>query len=202
MNDVFTPVNETRIDSLDSYFRWNSDLRKHEINGLINPNITVDEWWECPEQVKDMMCSPNNRPTLGQIIWVLTTFRKEADKVRREYDEHKIRTADAIRHIGQTLMEEAENRGWCDEYDSFIEAVNASLPADMTLPKRIQAYEVEIEVQISHTVYTTVEVMATSQAAANSMVEDDPESYVNAEEIIGDDLAMSGGYDTVEINLY
>jgi hypothetical protein len=201
MQDAFTPANETRIDSLDSYFRWNEELRKHEINGRINPNITADEWWECPEQVKDMMCSPNNRPTLGQIIWVLTSFRMEANKARREYDEHKTRAYNAIAHIGETLREEAENRGWCDEYDSFIEAVNVSLPVDMMLPKRMKAYEVEIEIEVRHSVYTTVEVMAISQEAANSMVEDDPESYVNAEEIIGDDLAMSG-YDSVEINLY
>jgi hypothetical protein len=201
MQDAFTTANETRIDSLDSYFRWNEELRRYEINERINPNITSDRWQECPSQVRDMMCNPDHRPTLGQIIWVLNTFRMEANKARREYDEHKTRAADAIRHIGESLIVEAENRGWCDEYDSFVEALNDSLPPDLMLPVRLKEYEVEIQIDISHTVYQTVSVMATSQDEANRMIENDADSHVDINMIIEDDLAMSCGYDSVEVSL-
>ena len=201
MNDVFTPVNETRIDSLDSYFRWNEELRRHEINGRINPNIMTDDWHECPEQVKDMMCNPNHRPTLGQIIWVLTTFRTEATKARRDYDDYKTRACDAIRHIGQSLIDEAENRDFCEEFDRFVEAVNDSLPVDLMLPTRVRAYEVEIEIHVSHTVYQTVSVLATSQDEANQMIEDEADSHIDVHMLIEDDLAMSCGYDSVEVTL-
>jgi hypothetical protein len=43
--------------------------------------------------------------------------------------------------IGSGLMEEAENRGWCSEYDDFVDNVNASLSV-ACLPAREKEYEV------------------------------------------------------------
>jgi hypothetical protein len=49
--------------------------------------------------------------------------------------------SDSINVIGKALMEEAERRGWCSEYDEFVESINSQLPFH-DLPTREREYEV------------------------------------------------------------
>lgn len=49
--------------------------------------------------------------------------------------------SDSINIIGASLMEEAERRGWCAEYDDFVESINSQLPYH-DLPTREREYEV------------------------------------------------------------
>ena len=62
--------------------------------------------------------------------------------------------ANAVSTIGAELMAEADNRGWCSEYDRFVERLNDTLPDEYQLPVRVSdrtvhlTYSVTIEVTV------------------------------------------------------
>ena len=74
--------------------------------------------------------------------------------------------ASDIEKIGIALQEEAESRGWCSEYDEFVEGLNGGLTYD--LPVREREYEVEIEA----TYRMTVTVTARSEDEAMETADD------------------------------
>jgi hypothetical protein len=47
---------------------------------------------------------------------------------------------DDVRRISEALIEEADARGWCDDYDKFVEKLNSKLT--VALETREQEYEV------------------------------------------------------------
>ena len=57
----------------------------------------------------------------------------DQDEAPRVVDE---RAAEAIATIGAELMRQAEERGWCTEYDEVISALNERLPEEYRLPRR------------------------------------------------------------------
>lgn len=98
------------------------------------------------------------------------------DQARRQYEsdtrslterlaEARRRHESDIRTIGERLIEEAEERGWCSEYDEIIEDVNRSLVVE--LPHR----EREYVVQVATTVYATVAVTARNEAEAEDALD-------------------------------
>jgi hypothetical protein len=50
--------------------------------------------------------------------------------------------------IGERLIEEAQRRDWCSEYDSFVESLNTSLPIG-ELPTRIVEYTASLIIEVS-----------------------------------------------------
>ena len=61
-----------------------------------------------------------------------------------------------IERIGEALIAEADRRGWCHEYDQFVEALNVALYHDLPLRTR--------EYVVSHVIELTREI--TVQAAS------------------------------------
>lgn len=100
--------------------------------------------------------------------------------------------------VGEALMQEAERRGWCDEYDEFVESVQGNL-SRLELPTRQQEYEVTVTgtavVSWSHTVTVT----AKSEDDAISMVEDCPSDYFDTDEAANDSLNYGYGWDSNDI---
>lgn len=68
----------------------------------------------------------------------------------------KTRHTDDIEHIGSALIAEAEERGWCSQYDEFINKVNRILHIE--LETRERTYVVEVTARVS----MQVEVEASS----------------------------------------
>lgn len=105
------------------------------------------------------------------VLWSLIDLASARDgqheeqrlQVSRVRSEH----ASDIESIGNALLEEAESRGWCSEYDEFVEGLNGRLTYD--LPVREREYEVEIDV----TYRMTVSVTARSEDEALEAAEDD-----------------------------
>lgn len=140
--------------------------------------------------------------TYGDLYAVITALSNDlaqertANANRREVIVQMHNDFDAV---GEALKDEAENRNWCDEYDQFVERVNAGLTR-MILPVREQEYEVEVEVTGTLTTTTTVFVTATSQEAANEMVDEDMDSYVDPDEILTD-AARNVSFDIEYVNI-
>ena len=64
------------------------------------------------------------------------------EHARRLGDQHRSDVA----AIGDALLAEAENRGWCDEFDTFVTELNRRL--HVYLPTREKDYQVTYEVTI------------------------------------------------------
>ena len=101
--------------------------------------------------------------------------------------------------ISTALKEEAENRGWCGEYNTFCEEVNSTLEITELLPLE-QEFQVntrvKAEVEVDHITYVT----ATSQEQADSMVEDDPNMFFDPEEVALDHV-KNHGFDSYDVEL-
>lgn len=70
----------------------------------------------------------------------------------------------AIAVISDALIEECEERGWCDEYDAFVEKVNGMLPGEPLLRLR----EREVEVEVSRRRIVTESTTVTLRVPANA----------------------------------
>lgn len=54
----------------------------------------------------------------------------------------------AVEMIGEALIEEAQRRGWCSEYDDFVEKLNDRLPLGYELPTREREFEVTLTYRV------------------------------------------------------
>lgn len=77
---------------------------------------------------------------------------------RRQHEED-------IQLIGDSLLYEADQRSWCDDYDKFVAGLNQQLT--VKLPER----ETEWTVTLTYSVTVTRNLMATDRAAAIEMME-------------------------------
>lgn len=87
-----------------------------------------------------------------------------------------------IELISDALINEAENRGWCDTYDEFIKELNHKL--DIPLRERVSNYDVTITVTRTQTQRVTITVenqLSEEDAhdAAVDKVESYPDDYLN-----------------------
>ena len=102
--------------------------------------------------------------------------------------------------IGETINNEAEHRGWCEQFDNIVENVNARLTGGARLPERVQEFDVEVTVTGTLSTYYTVRVSAKSQDDAETMVSESPSDYFDADEVLTD-YAHSTSFDDIEVDL-
>jgi hypothetical protein len=98
--------------------------------------------------------------------------------------------ADSINIIGTALMEEAERRGWCAEYDDFVESINSQLPYH-DLPTRQR----EFQVTWVETVTVRIERSATYTCASAEEAEDMAREEELDNSLIIDEV-RNGNWDT------
>ena len=183
-NATARAINETLIGDFSSYFRWNDSTRQYEINRQIDPRVEREDWVVVTGSARDLFCDPNCNLPLGNII-----YRYADAELRNDRQWHRINTLThsrdtAMKIIGDRLIEEAESRGWCAEFDEIIEEVNAELPSGWELPTRKREYEVQVTVTGKITTTTTVTVEASSEQAARDMVNEDTEDHVDLDEAL------------------
>ena len=98
--------------------------------------------------------------------------------------------------IGRLLMEEAERRGWCADYDDFVEAVNGNLTV-AELPVRQQDYEIVVRGTATVSWSRNVTVTAKNEEEAIAMLENDPSDYMDIDEEATE--AVNYGWDANEV---
>lgn len=86
--------------------------------------------------------------------------------------------------ISEVMNEEAENRGWCEMFDSIIDSLNNRLPGPYYLEQRETEHMVTVTVNYSGSFTYEVEVTARSMDDAYEMVTDDPSCFFSVEEAI------------------
>jgi hypothetical protein len=77
-----------------------------------------------------------------------------AQKIQRDLDEANQRHEQAVSQhradiavIGERLLEEAQERGWCGDYDTIVEQLNKRL--SVALPERLADHEVEADIRVT-----------------------------------------------------
>lgn len=90
-------------------------------------------------QITDVTATPEYQRLKEDFIRV-EMARSHWENVARNYEKAHI---DDIHKIGTALIEEAEQRDWCDLYDEFISELNEKL--NRPLDVRQHEYDVEVE---------------------------------------------------------
>jgi hypothetical protein len=80
---------------------------------------------------------------------VESVLRRQIEMMEAEMTRLRNNSIEYIQHIGDCLIEEAENRGWCQEYDEFVDGVNTKLPAEYQLPVRKMDTVVELTYSVT-----------------------------------------------------
>lgn len=161
-------TNETTLGNFDSYFRWNEETRQYEMNVRISPTLDNDSWVVCPSPLRDAIVNPDRRPAVGTLIYDLNNANLRANREKASADEFRQQTWKCLEIIGERLIQEAENRGWCEEFDRIIDEVNDELPGAFALPMRQHEYEVTW----TQTVTVNVDMSATFTARSEEEAEE------------------------------
>jgi hypothetical protein len=114
------------------------------------------------------------------------------DNLKKMWEDLRANYAKDMETISQRLIEEAENRGWCREFDDIIDEVNDKLVGPCRLDTREQ--DIEIEVTVRSTVYatTTVIVRARDEDQAAQFLADEPDSYFDMNDVLSDHVSNWG----------
>lgn len=88
----------------------------------------------------------DERARVVALIREKTDAEVDAQMAREAVTAANRRHADDVALIGERLLEEAESRSWCEEYDSAIDDLNAKL--HVGLPRRLKDFDVYVPVQV------------------------------------------------------
>jgi len=95
--------------------------------------------------------------TVSELVSYITKLRSERSTSQTEH-------AEDIALIGEKAIEMADDLGWCDRYDTFIEELNSRL--HISLPHRSKEYEARVRV----TVYLQATINASSETEAEEEI--------------------------------
>jgi hypothetical protein len=136
------------------------------------------EWMPLPGKANVLHAEP---VSVGRIALLLADQAQAARKWRELYDSEASNARTAMDIIGARLMQEADDRGWCEQYDSIINDINENLSKfGLELPTRVREFELEVCVtwhgQSVTDMFVTIE--AQSEEDAWEIFFDDPETYL------------------------
>lgn len=161
-------TNETLLGDFSSYFRWNEETKQYEMNVRINPDTSNEAWVVVPSPIRDAIVNPDKRPAVGTLIYDLWQTHQRANREQARANEISEKAWKCLEIIGERLIQEAENRGWCEEFDRIIDEVNDELPGAFALPMRQHEYEVTW----TQTVTVNVDMSATFTARSEEEAEE------------------------------
>lgn len=134
--------------------------------------------------------TPTRSLTDAEMILYLTEQLYEASTSADSYKKAYQSSDDDIDRIATALCEEAESRGWCEEYSEFCDQVNAVLVTGKRLQPIEREFEIDVEIEATISVIRTVTVTARSQEDAETFVQDDAESFFDVEAEISEAASM------------
>lgn len=153
------------------------------------------EW----EFVEDAPAAPEvelteDQKKIADLEKKLDESRKLVNKLYNDYDI-----------LCDIITEVADAAGYCDEYDRVVEEVNTIVDrrngsSSFRLRVRESDHEIEVRVEGTVVVYTTVVVRAGTFDAAIEMLNDDPGSYFDQEEVLTDEV-RNVGWDDVNFTI-
>lgn len=192
-----TPIaTDTVIPNFPYYFRLNPDTNKHEMNQRISAKNTDDNWVLVPHRAHNYLCQTTDLQ-LGELVNIYVSEARAADAWMEKHDTIRQAAFDAIRIIGERLIQESNDRNWCSEFDQIIDDVNSSLPAPFLLPVREREYNVSWSETYTITVRRYETVTARNEEDACNLVDD---MIGEADEYTIRDAISYGNYDFSDDN--
>ena len=168
-----------------------------EVKSIQKPDDTLQVRFASYEEI-----AAEPEPDVDALKLAIAALTTEKERLERDVQTLRTRAdtyATDFSIVGEALMQEAENRNWCDEYDRFAENVNGHTSL-LDLPVREQEYEVVVTgtaiVSWSHNITVT----ARSADNAIEMVENDHSMYFDLDEVATDALNYGYGWDSNEID--
>jgi hypothetical protein len=203
--ETTTPVtNDTRIGDMASYFRWNEETRTYEMNIKVDPHRQQEVWIPMSSPLYDDICNPTQPPTVGKLIYLLSHFEQRLVSQRKRIEDLETNANRAIRAIGDSLLENAERRDWCAEFDKEIDGMNSwlenQLGVDWRLPTREKEYTVNVVINAEISFMKEITVTARNEEDARQEVLDNIESYVDLDEA-ATDYCRNNTFDDISFDI-
>jgi len=108
-----------------------------------------------------------------------------------------------VEALTDAITEAVEDAGYCSEYEGIVDVVNSRMSnagRDIALKHRTQEFEIEVRVQGTMYAHTTVTVEARTEDDARNMLEDDPDSFFDPDDILTDQ-ARNDCFDDVDVEV-
>lgn len=140
-----------------------------EFTSIAKPDDTISLSFDSYERVEDEPTVDIAMIPVADHDRTVESLNAQIESLTRDRDNLRTRAAayaEDFNTVGTMLMEEAERRGWCSEYDEFVDAVNGRTQR-LELPSR------EREVEISWEETYTVTVRRTGTATLRADYGDD-----------------------------
>jgi hypothetical protein len=103
--------------------------------------------------------------------------------------------------ISDMFFDEAEIRDWCVEAIEFIERINGELPRGFNIPLRKRMWTVTTRVRGMVCADHDVEVEASTQEEANSMIEEYADDHFDPDEVMRDVNMRSADIEDIEVEV-
>lgn len=142
--------------------------------------------------------TPSRSLTDEEMIAYLNEQLYLANDEAQTYKKWHVDLRSDLDDITEALRQEAENRGWCSEYNDFCDEVNSKLKHAHLTPLE-QEYEVEVEITATVTTRATLSVMARSQDLAEEMVIDDPDAFFDPSDEALEEVKCNG-FDNYDVS--
>ena len=166
--------NDTIMPDLSSYFRMEGET--YQMNDRINPEVSEDRWNTCTRGTYTRFSDVGNRMTIGKAIASFANIDYHREEWVKRADEKEAAAVKAIQIIGDRLIQESNDRNWCNEFDEIIDDVNRALPGWLQLPVREREYEVTWTETYYVTVSRSETVTARNAEHAVELIEDSGEA--------------------------
>ena len=184
---TLTANNDTVIGDLGSYLRWDSERNTYQMYSRIEHNIVSEVWNDITKATYDRLHPEVGGKTLtvGSLARLYAFVSKDLSDTAIERNKMSGEAKSAIAIIGERLIQESNDRGWCDEFDSIIKEVNEALPDWLKLPERRREYCVSWTEEYIVTVSRSAVVTASSEEDAIDQVSDweEADSYEITESV-------------------
>lgn len=169
---VPTPIaNDTLVPDFTVYTRA-TETGARQINNKVNPQITDEEWVDIPNRVYVALTSSDPNLTVGKLAALYASEANHTDAWVKKYDQARDEARRAIDMIGERLIQESNDRGWCSEFDDLIDQANSNLPGWLQLPERTREFEVSWTESYTVTVRRSICVEAKSEEHACDIAAD------------------------------
>lgn len=148
----------------------------------VTPEVEVPVPSEHPQTDALSQLFTTSSPDLTELIRVCRGFEKDVNTWRLKYHDRFEKHNKDIQIIGEELIKVAEDRGWCSDYDAFIDSLNDRLNID--LPVRSRDWEVAVDITETRIQRVVITVTATDEDDAYDMayelVCNDSDDYINS----------------------
>ena len=167
-----TGMTVTVADTSSARYTWGNREDENSGNASYMPSVYAKfpregrediGYWITDWDVVD----PDILPEPPAVIIVPTiedTLRTRVTEITHERDNQRRQAINAFKVVSDRLIVEAENRGWCDIFDTIVTDVNDDNPSWLQLEVRERDFELSTRVTIVMTLNTTERAQTLEQA--------------------------------------